>query len=178
MVHSALTCCIGKLRRGFRTLVLHWICTSFGFCSLQIPQNGTEGFLTDFTQVNDLKTLNSNTCDQCDSGDPAISYCSDCPAQLCNFCTQAHRRQKQYHSHKTTIVSDDVETQGLAQREQFLSCNIHRKEPLIVFCKTCQCLICRSCIVDTHNGHSFAPVDHTNRAVVEKQVKELAENAS
>ena len=46
-----------------------------------------------------------------------------------------------------------------------------------MFCRTCQCLTCRSCIVDTHNGHSFAPVNHATRVDVEKQVKELTDNA-
>ena len=146
---------------------------------LQIPETGVEGFLTDFTMANDdHAVVNSQTtkmCDLCDSGDPAVSCCSDCSTNLCDFCSQAHRRQKQYRSHKTVAIIGAQSAKNL--HEEAFHCGAHATESLIVFCKNCQCLICHSCIVDAHNGHCFAPIDHTTREEVETQVKDLAESA-
>ena len=33
-------------------------------------------------------------CDYCSSNDRPESYCNECDAGLCTFCTHAHKRQK------------------------------------------------------------------------------------
>ena len=138
--------------------------------------------MTDFTRTCSepitSKPQDLRMCDFCDSGDPPYLIAQSALANLCNFCTQAHCRQKQYAAHKTNMVFDNVEDQTMSStQEQLIYCDVHKREPLIIFCTSCECLICRSCIVDAHNGHRFAQVDHATRQHIEKQVKDLAECA-
>jgi len=147
----------------------------------QVPENGPEGFLTDFTVTHDLESLQlksrqeSSTCEQCDSTEQAVAYCSDCPAFLCDFCSQAHKRMKSYRNHK--IVSLDSGPLKSIPKSPAPYCSKHPDEGLKLFCKTCQCLVCCVCIVATHQGHKMGLIDGETRKEMETQLKGLVDEA-
>ena len=145
----------------------------------KVPENGPEGFLTDFTVTHDLESLQlksrqeSSTCEQCDSIEQAVAYCSDCPAFLCDFCSQAHKRMKSYRNHK--IVSLDSGPLKSIPKSQAPYCSKHPDEGLKLLCKTCQCLVCCSCIVATHQGHKMGLIDSETRKEMETRLKSMVD---
>ena len=38
-------------------------------------------------------------CDKCDEDDPVVSYCPDCSLFLCQFCNEAHKRNRSSRGH-------------------------------------------------------------------------------
>ena len=114
-----------------------------------------------------------------------VSYCSECAAYLCEFCTQAHKKMKLCRNHHIQLVvskgtqfhqlDDSTQVMGTPQP---LFCKKHLDEVLIVYCKECQCLVCRQCITDTHFGHKFNPIDEVTRKEVEVKVKGLLDDSS
>ena len=154
---------------------------------MQIPKNGIDGFLTDFTVLKASPSLSVEECGQCGSSievKSVVSYCCECATYLCEFCTQAHKKMKLCRNHH-------VQSAALKQNEpnvsseststiisQPLFCKNHTDEMLIVYCKKCQCLVCRQCITDAHCEHKFSPIDPSTRVEVEKQVRGLLEESS
>ena len=147
----------------------------------KVPENGPEGFLTDFTVTHDLESLQlksrqeSSTCEQCDSTEQAVAYCSDCPAFLCDFCSQAHKRMKLCQNH--TVVSLDSGPLKSIPKSPAPYCSKHPDEGLKLFCKTCQCLVCCVCIVATHQGHKLGLVDSETRKEMETKLQSLVDEA-
>ena len=123
-------------------------------------------------------------CGQCGSAklSDTVSYCSDCAAYLCEFCTQAHKKMKLCRNHR--VVSKGTEPHQLDDSTQVmvtpqpLFCKKHLNEVLIVYCKECQCLVCCQCITDTHFGHKFNPINETTRKEVEVKMKSLLDDSS
>jgi len=147
-----------------------------------VPENGPVGFLTDFTITHKLESLQLReskqpaSCEQCDSTDPAVAYCSDCPASLCDFCLQAHKRMKSYRDHKVESV-DSLDSRPLNNSPDVSHCSQHPDEELKAFCKTCQCLACCSCVVAAHQGHKLGLVDSKTHTQMETQLKSLVDEA-
>ena len=119
-------------------------------------------------------------CGQCGSAqlNDTVSYCSDCAAYLCEFCTQAHKKMKLCRNHRVqTVASKGTELQhsdvSTPVTPQPLFCQKHLDEVLIVYCNECQCLVCRQCITDNHFGHKFNPINETTRKEVEVRMKSL-----
>jgi len=54
-------------------------------------------------------------------------------------------------------------------KKRSIKCFNHRQETLSLFCETCDCLVCTSCILDNHNMHQLCKI--TN--VAEKKQQEL-----
>ena len=147
----------------------------------KVPENGPEEFLTDFTVTHELESLQlksrqeESSCEQCDSTEPAVAYCSDCPAFLCDFCSQAHKRMKLCQNH--TVVGLDLGPLKCVPKAPAPYCSKHPDEGLKLFCKTCQCLVCCTCIVATHQGHKLGLVDSETRKEMETQLKSLVDEA-
>ena len=153
-----------------------------------VPPNGPEGFLTDFSLLSELsKSLTSESdvesprsvdvCGECDSSDVAVAFCCVCRSYLCSACSGIHTKLKHFRNHKVTsleclgqeVVSED-ETITLYCREHL--------EPLKVFCKTCQLLVCCQCIAESHaEGHKFGPINEATRREVQITLEALAEKA-
>ena len=121
----------------------------------------------------------THICEQCDQGDAAISFCSDCRVYLCEFCSQAHKRMKSSKNHSLCSV-DTLQEKGLplakTSPNSFL-CSVHPSQELKLFCKTCRLLVCCTCIVNEHKGHDLGEVDSTTRKEFEDEVKKLVAEA-
>ena len=56
-------------------------------------------------------------CEKCVSGDPALVRCGLCGIFLCDFCSQAHRRDKITYSHKLVTI-DKLKSVGPSARSK------------------------------------------------------------
>uniref|UniRef100_A0A3P8SBZ8 RING-type E3 ubiquitin transferase n=1 Tax=Amphiprion percula TaxID=161767 RepID=A0A3P8SBZ8_AMPPE len=94
-------------------------------------------------------------CMTCDDNTEAAAFCVDCVEYLCATCVEAHQRVKFTKDHtirqKTEIPQ---EVHGVStQRPMF--CDIHKQEPLKLFCETCDLLTCRDCQLVKHKDHNY-----------------------
>ncbi|XP_067849048.1 E3 ubiquitin-protein ligase TRIM45 [Heptranchias perlo] len=91
-------------------------------------------------------------CDLCNDG-AAERRCDICSANLCDFCSKAHRRQRMTASHNTVALKD---LQGGNERiVKPIICSVHPAEELRLFCETCDCLVCRDCCMVDHRDHNY-----------------------
>uniref|UniRef100_A0A3Q3T1G6 Transcription intermediary factor 1-alpha-like n=1 Tax=Mastacembelus armatus TaxID=205130 RepID=A0A3Q3T1G6_9TELE len=94
-------------------------------------------------------------CMTCDDNTEAAGFCMDCVEYLCTTCVDAHQRVKFTKDHiirEKTEVSQ--EAHGVStQRPMF--CDIHKQEPLKLFCETCDLLTCRDCQLVKHKDHNY-----------------------
>ncbi len=143
-----------------------------------VPANGVDGFLTDFTVTSDLEVASAldlseqkPPCGECDSGDPSVAYCCDCQTYLCEYCSGGHKRMKRLRDHKV-LPLDSLTPDVLKRSRGDPSCRKHLDKSLVAFCKTCQALVCNDCIVTTHHeGHKYSAVDTATREEVETKLK-------
>ncbi|TMS05708.1 E3 ubiquitin-protein ligase TRIM33 [Larimichthys crocea] len=94
-------------------------------------------------------------CMTCDDNTEAAGFCVNCVEYLCSTCVEAHQRVKFTRDHNirpTTELSQKVH--GVStQRPMF--CDIHKQEPLKLFCETCDLLTCRDCQLVKHKDHNY-----------------------
>ena len=114
----------------------------------------------------------------CESGvdeNPAIGHCLTCSDHLCECCFQFHKKQKVTRDHHIVMLKDlqqmDQKT-GVKSVRRKLYCDEHKDEPLKLFCKTCQKVICRDCALVKHREHKYMFV-HEFRHEAEKQLQVL-----
>ena len=93
-------------------------------------------------------------CEHCDSGDPALSRCSNCCVFMCEFCVTAHKRITATRSHKILSL-EEVKRVGSKALVKPEFCEKHGEELLKLFCQTCQKTICRDCTIVDHREHKY-----------------------
>ncbi|KAM3870162.1 transcription intermediary factor 1-alpha-like [Diretmus argenteus] len=94
-------------------------------------------------------------CMTCDDNTAAAGFCVDCVEYLCPTCVEAHQRVKFTKDH-TIRQKEELsrEAHGVStQRPVF--CDIHKQEPLKLFCETCDLLTCRDCQLLKHKDHNY-----------------------
>uniref|UniRef100_A0A3B4A8L7 RING-type E3 ubiquitin transferase n=1 Tax=Periophthalmus magnuspinnatus TaxID=409849 RepID=A0A3B4A8L7_9GOBI len=98
---------------------------------------------------------NSQVCMSCEDNTEATGYCIECVEFLCVTCIEAHQRVKFTRDH-TIRQKQDMSPESLdisTQRPVF--CDIHKQEPLKLFCETCDRLTCRDCQLLRHKDHNY-----------------------
>ena len=147
---------------------------------MQVP-NGDVGKLQANFWVNNLISLLNVTssdkaqkhliCENCDSGDTAVSRCAECSVFMCDFCVKSHKRMHTFKHHQ--IVSlEEVKSGGPKALVKPMLCEKHQGETLKLFCQFCDKPICRDCTIIDHQGHEYLFV--ADAATKEKEyVKQL-----
>ena len=97
-------------------------------------------------------------CQHCDDEEKAVSSCKVCAIFLCEFCEKAHKKAKATKEHK--INSLDEMRKGTDEVPSMLPekvemCPTHPTEPLSLYCKCEEVLICRDCIIKKHRDHDY-----------------------
>ena len=92
-------------------------------------------------------------CSECVKDDPAVTYCPVCNSYLCQFCHENHKRSKRFLDHKTVTVEANKNV-NIQPEDVFLTCKEHDIE-LLFYCKTCEQLVCKHCVVMKHYGHIY-----------------------
>ena len=130
---------------------------------MQVP-NGDVGKLQANFWVNNLISLLNVTssdkaqkpliCENCDSGDTAVSRCAECSVFMCDFCVKAHKRMHSFKHHQ--IVSlEEVKSGGPKVSVKPVYCEKHQGETLKLFCQSCDKPICRDCTIVDHKTHEY-----------------------
>jgi hypothetical protein len=110
---------------------------------------------------------------------PAVAHCLTCSDHLCESCFQLHKKQKLSRDHHVVMLKDlhqmDRKT-GVKSVRRKLHCDEHKDEPLKLFCKTCEKVICRDCALVKHRQHEYVFV-HEFRREIQTQLEALVKKA-
>ncbi|XP_072541253.1 E3 ubiquitin-protein ligase TRIM45 [Salminus brasiliensis] len=125
---------------------------------VDLPSSGVDGLTTDHLALDEvfMETLlleDSVLCDLCSDSD-AGKRCEVCCVNLCDFCSQAHRRQKRTSSHSIHSL-DDLKSQGRLSRP--VLCSLHPGQELRLFCDPCDLAVCLECAAAFHRDHQCSP---------------------
>ena len=116
----------------------------------------------------------SLVCEHCDSGDSAVSRCTNCSVFMCEFCVTAHKRIIAFKGHQILSLAE-VQKLGSKALVKPAFCGKHAGEVLKLFCETCQETICRDCTIVDHRKHKYnfvADVAERERKVVQGVLEE------
>ena len=96
-------------------------------------------------------------CDECSENESVVAYCMHCKSNLCQFCCENHKRSKRFHSHKIVSIIDQRLNKSVTiqSKAMALMCKEHNRE-LLLFCETCEQLVCKHCVAKEHNSHDYA----------------------
>uniref|UniRef100_A0A8C6KHC7 RING-type E3 ubiquitin transferase n=1 Tax=Nothobranchius furzeri TaxID=105023 RepID=A0A8C6KHC7_NOTFU len=97
----------------------------------------------------------SQVCMSCEDNTEATGFCMECVEFLCVTCIEAHQRVKFTRDH-TIRQKEEMSPEALGvstQRPVF--CDVHKQEPLKLFCETCDRLTCRDCQLLKHKDHNY-----------------------
>lgn len=123
---------VGKLQSNF------WVNNFMSL--LSIEEKGSSG--------------NALPCENCNTGDQAVSRCTECSVNMCDFCVTAHRRVNATSGHQILSISE-VQKLGSKALAKPSFCEKHTSETLKLFCITCQETICEDCTIVDHREHKY-----------------------
>uniref|UniRef100_A0A8C8EL60 RING-type E3 ubiquitin transferase n=1 Tax=Oncorhynchus tshawytscha TaxID=74940 RepID=A0A8C8EL60_ONCTS len=97
----------------------------------------------------------SQVCMSCDDNTEATGFCVECVEFLCVTCIEAHQRVKFTRDH-TIRQKEEMSPEAVgASSQKPVFCDIHKQEPLKLFCETCDRLTCRDCQLLKHKDHNY-----------------------
>ena len=135
--------------------------------SLSLPEGGIGAlprnlYLTFSVEIAGYKARMEGSsdvgCDSCvdSSSGPAVAFCIECCEFLCKPCRDHHRRARKTLKHELVNTGEEkgVKPMEKVKPKGFLCTEpMHEGELLKFYCKTCQQLICRDCVVIKHKDH-------------------------
>ncbi|XP_051846337.1 transcription intermediary factor 1-beta [Antechinus flavipes] len=113
-------------------------------------------------------------CTSCEDNAPATSYCVECSEPLCETCVEAHQRVKYTKDHTVRSTGPAKSRDG----ERTVYCSVHKHEPLVLFCESCDTLTCRDCQLNAHKDHQYQFLEdavRNQRKVLASLVKRLGD---
>ena len=144
----------------------HWLAHQAEVCTYQ-------------QKIEDGGNVSCERCVKKTSG-AAVAFCCNCCLFLCSSCQEDHQWWRETVSHELVSIGEKkTDTDAKVQVScKPVMCAKHSKK-LKFYCDTCQCLICRDCIVMEHSNHDRAypeDVAERERASLTETLKE-AEDA-
>ena len=131
------------------------------------PQNLRLSFNVDVAQQM-ARVEGNKLCDSCDeSSDTAVVYCTECREFLCTLCSESHKRIRRTSNHDMVCFRDKNAAKRMKPQDFHCAEPKHEEEILKFYCKTCQQLICRDCLLIKHKDH-----EHADLAAVAKHQKQ------
>ncbi|XP_076578930.1 transcription intermediary factor 1-alpha isoform X3 [Chaetodon auriga] len=120
----------------------------------------------------------SQVCMSCDDNTEATGYCVECVEFLCVTCIEAHQRVKFTRDHTIRQKEEmSPEAVGISTQKPVF-CDIHKQEPLKLFCETCDRLTCRDCQLLKHKDHNYQFLEdayRNHRQYLENMTQQLQE---
>ena len=163
-LHSFCEACIERFPQDKEGETYYLSCPTCRHCT-ELPGGGAGAFPVAFT-LNNLKDVHSLlkkvsdpqqvTCDNCTTVN-ATGYCKDCSKFLCQKCIDGHKGWPPIAHHQMMDLSDVAASASQlpsAKQEATPTCSSHR-EPLVIFCETCDEVICQHCTVRIHRDHEY-----------------------
>ncbi|KAK3518062.1 hypothetical protein QTP70_033281 [Hemibagrus guttatus] len=120
----------------------------------------------------------SQLCMSCDDNTEATGFCVECVEFLCVTCIEAHQRVKFTRDH-TIRQMEEMSSEAMgASTQKPVFCEVHKQEPLKLFCETCDRLTCRDCQLLKHKDHNYQFLEdayRNHREHLEKMTGQLQE---
>ena len=143
------------------------------FDQSELPSSGIDGLPRNM-YVQNLQNIQTSAqsapkCDLCTDDVLALSYCQSCCCFMCDFCGQAHRKQRMTVGHNlvpadsanlTPVPLDQVMPVVPSQPHKY--CTTHIDHELTLFCETCETPVCEECKMNNHIDHAFLPLEDAN----------------
>ena len=127
-----------------------------------LPSNFSAARLVEAVQLRAKLSQNAAPkCDACKESDAAAS-CSDCGGGffLCASCIKVHRSLPSTKNHTLRTLKDiSMPRTSVASIKSFPLCQKHPEELLKLYCRDCEVLVCRDCVLVTHKTHDYSFVD-------------------
>ncbi|KAL7827903.1 hypothetical protein AOLI_G00310550 [Acnodon oligacanthus] len=120
----------------------------------------------------------SQLCVSCDDNTEATGFCVECVEFLCVTCIEAHQRVKFTRDHNIRQMEEMSSEAMGASTQKPVFCDIHKQEPLKLFCETCDRLTCRDCQLLKHKDHNYQFLEdayRNHREHLEKMTSQLQE---
>ncbi|XP_066523168.1 transcription intermediary factor 1-alpha [Hoplias malabaricus] len=120
----------------------------------------------------------SQLCMSCDDNTEATGFCVECVEFLCVTCIEAHQRVKFTRDHTIRQIEEMSSEAMGASTQKPVFCDIHKQEPLKLFCETCDRLTCRDCQLLKHKDHNYQFLEdayRNHREHLEKMTSQLQE---
>ncbi|XP_075461293.1 transcription intermediary factor 1-beta [Ascaphus truei] len=131
-------------------------------------------FLKENNSSDQVKEITIQRCTSCEDNAVANSYCIECTEWLCETCVEAHQRVKYTKDHTVKVTGGSTSKDA----ERAVYCPLHKHEPLMLFCDTCDTLTCRDCQLQEHKDHQYQFLDDAvknQRKILSALVKRLGE---
>ncbi|XP_030576464.1 transcription intermediary factor 1-alpha isoform X2 [Archocentrus centrarchus] len=119
----------------------------------------------------------TQVCMSCDDNTEATGYCVECVEFLCVTCIEAHQRVKFTRDH-TIRQKEEMSPAVSISTQRPVFCDIHKQEPLKLFCETCDRLTCRDCQLLKHKDHNYQFLEdayRNHRQYLETMTQQLQE---
>ena len=121
------------------------------------PLNKEDKFTNELPTNNELQSIPTNLCIECDKLIPNnsyINYCYNCKGNLCNNCTNKHDTKYPNHNYLNNIKLISIKPEEDNKSLPLLKCNqcnkvLNNNQPIQV-CSQCQDNLCDKCL-DNHN---------------------------
>ena len=113
-------------------------------------------------------------CQQC-SGGSSDSFCRQCAEFICGECMKVHKKMKIFAGHEV-LTLDELKEGGakkIVSKPPPRMCQKHDEQKKI-YCFDCDCLICRDCLLDQHNGHKYGFIKQAAPQCREALVQQMA----
>ena len=113
-------------------------------------------------------------CQQC-SGGSSDGFCRHCAEFICGDCMKMHKKMKIFAGHEV-LTLDELKEGGakkIVAKPPPRMCQKHDEQKKI-YCFDCDCLICRDCLLDQHNGHKYGFVKQAAPQCREAPVQQMA----
>ncbi|CAJ1056211.1 transcription intermediary factor 1-alpha-like [Xyrichtys novacula] len=94
-------------------------------------------------------------CMTCDDNTEAAGFCVNCVEYLCATCVEAHQRVKFTKDHTIKLKAEASQEVHGGSTLRPMFCDIHKQEPLKLFCEMCDLLTCRDCQLAKHKEHNY-----------------------
>ncbi|CAG2255419.1 unnamed protein product [Mytilus edulis] len=102
------------------------------------------------------KIVMCGPCSRLNKSSEGLKYCTDCEDALCTDCTALHSAVKLLASHHLVDVSVTSGNTFNIKKD----CNDHEGKYLEFYCSDHDCLICRTCMANTHRTcGKIQPID-------------------
>ena len=113
-------------------------------------------------------------CQQC-SGGSSEGFCRHCAEFICGDCMKVHKKMKIFACHGV-LTLDELKEGGakkIVAKTPPRMCQKHDEQKKI-YCFDCDCLICRDCLLDQHDGHKYGFVKQAAPQCREALVQQMA----
>ncbi|CAC5364367.1 TRIM56 [Mytilus coruscus] len=109
-------------------------------------------------------------CHMCEENTDIKFKCVDCAFLLCPKCRKLHAKVKTQYVHRVVDLKDKraISNATKINRVIPIRCEFHEDKHYIMCCKSCQQLVCTTCIVTMHQKHEMGDMKLINSAKVTK----------